>query len=205
MVRNIWAVRIEKLREASGETQLQVAEGVSAIFGKEIKRETINQWESGSRQIKAEAIKALAQHFNCSADYLLGLSDVPTSNKDLSFVCEYTGLSQDAIQFLSEAKSDNELKYFINFLLTAGASYIWKTSNNLFEAIASKFMDVYKDKLEIPEMTKIHSDGKIKRAEFYNLDDAFDFYIYRAKDSFRRIIDEFICSPQRTEGNSDAE
>lgn len=91
-------VLISQLREAKGETQQALADSLG------VKRETVNQWENGTRQIKAEAIKSLAQHFNTSADFLLGLTNASTDNKNLQFVCDYTGLSEDAILELLHAK-----------------------------------------------------------------------------------------------------
>lgn len=51
----------------------------------------------------------IAQYLNVSSDYLFGLSDVPTNDKDLKFVCEYTGLSEKAAKVLHATKSNLEL------------------------------------------------------------------------------------------------
>lgn len=45
----------------------------------------------------ADIVFMLANYFNVSADYLLGLSNIPTQDAELKAVCEYTGLSQEAI------------------------------------------------------------------------------------------------------------
>jgi len=91
---DILAERIGKLRAGVGESQQNLADKIG------VKRETVKFWESGDRQIKGADITKLAEHFNVSADYLLGLSDVPTNDKDFAFVCNYTGLSERAVGML---------------------------------------------------------------------------------------------------------
>lgn len=54
----------------------------------------------------ADIVYTLADYFGVSSDYLLGLSDVPTTDADLRAVCEYTGLSQAAIDSIREFKED---------------------------------------------------------------------------------------------------
>lgn len=58
---------------------------------------TITKHYNGDRNITVDYVIKYAKYFNVSADYLLGLSDVPTTDRDLRFVCEYTGLSETAV------------------------------------------------------------------------------------------------------------
>lgn len=93
---SILAERIGKLRVGANESQQDLADKIG------VKRETVKFWESGDRQIKGGDIAKLAKHFDVSADYLLGLSDVRTLDRDLKFVCEYTRLSEASIKELLE-------------------------------------------------------------------------------------------------------
>ena len=61
---NILGKRIEQIRKDRGETQQQLADAVG------VKRETVNQWESGTRQLKAEAVVSIAKHYCITSDYL---------------------------------------------------------------------------------------------------------------------------------------
>lgn len=87
----ITSERIGKLRVAASESQQDLANSLG------VKRETVKFWESGERQIKAADIASLATHFNVSADYLLGLSNVKANDPERKAVCEYTGLTEEAI------------------------------------------------------------------------------------------------------------
>lgn len=69
--------RIKKLREARGLTQEQLAEKASFASG------TISKWEIGAQPIGKQALIKLAQFFNVSVDYLLGLEVItPTPLKN---------------------------------------------------------------------------------------------------------------------------
>lgn len=66
----IYASRIAELRKELNLSQKNLGEllGVSGAC--------VNRWEKGLRTPGAEYIIVLCKTFNCSADYLLGLSDV---------------------------------------------------------------------------------------------------------------------------------
>ena len=62
-------MRIKDLREDSNLTQKTVAEYLH------VKQNTYSQYENGHRQIPLEALVKLAEYYNTSTDYLLGLTD----------------------------------------------------------------------------------------------------------------------------------
>ena len=62
-------MRIKDLREDHDLTQHQVADYLN------IKQNTYSQYETGSRQIPIDALKALAALYKTSTDYLLGITD----------------------------------------------------------------------------------------------------------------------------------
>lgn len=49
----------------------------------------------------------ISKFFNVSVDYILGLTNVATNDKDLKFVCDYTGLDEKTIDFFVKNKNDN--------------------------------------------------------------------------------------------------
>ena len=100
-VRKAINIRIEELRKAKDLTQEQFA--VALGMEKERGRSTVNNWEQGIVQVKSDDIALIASTFNVSADYLLGLSNNMTSDKDLDFVCKYTGLTVEAVEAIRES------------------------------------------------------------------------------------------------------
>lgn len=84
--------RIVELREAKGETQQELADAIG------ITRQSLSRYEIATRTINVDVLGALAQHFNVTTDYLLGLSDIKSTEQDMKIACEVTGLSEKAVK-----------------------------------------------------------------------------------------------------------
>lgn len=69
--REIFAIRVKKLRKARGEQQKELAEAIGAT------QATISDIENGRKTTSFDRLAAICQHYNVSADYLLGLIDEP--------------------------------------------------------------------------------------------------------------------------------
>ena len=63
----------------------------------QIQRVTIAKYETQKRIPSYEHLAVFAKFFNVSTDYLIGLTDVSSIELELKAVCDYTGLSEDAI------------------------------------------------------------------------------------------------------------
>lgn len=68
----------------------------------QISPQAVNQFKQGQSFPKIENLIKIAQFYNCSLDYLIGLSDVHTPEADRKAVCEYTGLSEAAVWRLNQ-------------------------------------------------------------------------------------------------------
>ena len=87
---------------------------------------TVSYFVGGKRIPNTEQIKKIAEFFHISADYLLGLSGEKTTNKDISFICDYIGLDEDAVKglhlYANEELFDEELekekKKLLNFFIS---------------------------------------------------------------------------------------
>ncbi len=73
-------------------------------IGKEIgvSKATLSKYTNDEAEAPIGNLVKLANYFNVSADYLLGISEAKTNDKDLQFVCDYTGLSAEAIENLKK-------------------------------------------------------------------------------------------------------
>ena len=69
-------------------------------------RQSVTGYLTGKTTPTSEKIVALSQYFNVSADYLLGLSDSPTTVLKERAVLDYTGLSHGALQSIVMAKDE---------------------------------------------------------------------------------------------------
>jgi transcriptional regulator with XRE-family HTH domain len=69
--REVFASRIKELRQAKGLSQ--------SAFGKNfgLTKQTVNDIEHLRATTTLEKLYEIAEHFDCSSDYLLGLTDDP--------------------------------------------------------------------------------------------------------------------------------
>lgn len=91
-----YGYRLAEARTRAGLMQKEVAKHLG------VKDNVISYFENGDRLPSVEQYKELSKLFNVSADYLLGISEAKTNDKDLQFVCDYTGLSADSIEKIRE-------------------------------------------------------------------------------------------------------
>lgn len=91
---DIFADRLRELRESYNLTRQKVADDLG------ITRSSLEFYEKGKRSPNIEMIAILSEYYQVSSDYLIGISDVSTLDKDYRFVCEYTGLSELTVKEL---------------------------------------------------------------------------------------------------------
>jgi transcriptional regulator with XRE-family HTH domain len=79
--------RIQELRTGCGWSQVEVAKRL------QVAKQTVSNWENENIQPSIDMLVRLAQLFNVSTDYLLGMDNIPRLNVD--------GLSPEVIAHLS--------------------------------------------------------------------------------------------------------
>ena len=72
--------RIKNLRELKGEYQKETAEAISKM-GVKLSEGQLGLYEIGARKLPPNIIKALATHFDTTADFILGNSERSTINE----------------------------------------------------------------------------------------------------------------------------
>ena len=85
---------ITKLREDSMQKRQETADALG------ISRASLEYYEKDKRKPDIEVLTKIADYYHVSADYLLGRTNVKTTDKDLQFVCEYTGLTEESVNNL---------------------------------------------------------------------------------------------------------
>lgn len=86
-----------RLRELVGDrTNQEVADGVG------VSRQTVGQFVLGNTKPDIDTLCKLADFFGVSTDYLLCRTDIGSTDLDLKEACEFTGLSEKAVEKLHE-------------------------------------------------------------------------------------------------------
>lgn len=91
--------RLKDARVDFNKHKKQTIKEVSDATG--IPQSTLSEIENDKREPGAGIIKKLAEHYGVSADFLLGLSDIRTSDVTAQAVIEYTGLSEKTVGALN--------------------------------------------------------------------------------------------------------
>lgn len=112
-----------------------------------VSRQAISQYCDGSTVPNADKLLKIADYFGVSLDYLVGRTDTPTTDMALRAVCDYTGLSEKAIQWLHTCSLDdidshkNELNFvslFITKYSTRLSEYALKYIHHLQSTVIEK-------------------------------------------------------------------
>ena len=129
-----------------------------------LSRPTVSLYESGERIPDAVTLRIIAEKCNVSADYLLGLREDPTTDRDVQFVSDYTGLPGDAIEKLHSFAHWRKDKY--------GARYLEN-----FGRFVMVFYDSFLDTLE--NLRDYSEDADKELLEYFskeeNTEEQFDF------------------------------
>ena len=96
----------DRIRELRNERKMSVSD-MAKTFGKS--ESAIRMWEAGKNKPDADTLIELARFIGCSTDYLLGLTDVQTSDIDTQAICDKLGISETAI---------DQLRYLQNWSVT---------------------------------------------------------------------------------------
>lgn len=100
-VKNVIAQRINYLLAKNNKKQKELA----AHLG--VTDNTVSYFAGGKRTPNIEQIIQIAGFFNVSTDYLLGYTEVETTDINLKAVCDYTGLIEDAVDSIKFFSSDS--------------------------------------------------------------------------------------------------
>lgn len=135
-------------------------------------RQSISYYCDGSSSPDWETIAKIAKAYSVSSDWLLGLSDVKTPHTDIKAVCEFTGLSEQAVTSL-KAYSKKSVSFISELLEKAEITHIDLLYENLnrslkelhtYEQICSGIDKSSTTVADLDMMKKLH-DAK-EKAEF---------------------------------------
>lgn len=178
---------------------------------------TITKHFNGDRAVTAEYLLKYAKYFGVSADYLLGLSDVPSIDTDIKGVCEFTGLDSNVVYLLHLMKKyDSDSLAFMNYWLS-DLDTICNMSDNASQAYENY---IQKSESTVDNLTKDYSELKSKHPtlsdenyddyfqvgfdikegikKIENMQNYFDYLIHTESIKFAKELNNFLFEDSRS-------
>lgn len=175
--------RIAALRKQANLTQKELAQRLT------ISRELVNFWENDLRMIKGDDIVRLADALDTTCDYLLrGVSTVNLS------VYKDTGLNDDAINFLREAKDS------ITYRSTVALLNVLLENRKQFIQLCFAMLD-YADTAPATVVINRNYGEASKATSTYRGDSADPLLKYVAQERFSEILDFLRNHNKEATGN----
>ena len=193
----IFPTQLRDLRREKGVSQ----DELSKILG--VSKSTLGLWETGDTLPDARSLHDLAVYYGVSADYLLGLTDVQTSDVNVKTICGYTGLSEKTCNWLvtlnDKHPKNEDIRQGINAILESDEI------ENACLALFHMLRILQNIPNELPQMSKTENRqlfefiGKERETiekvtnGMYGISFVYDIaYEYRAmsKEMFSDIVDE---------------
>lgn len=99
----MFAIRLKELRQSKGMTQSQLASKLG------MSSRTIASYEQGVNEPSIATIKKLSELFDVTSDYLIGLTNIKTTDLTVATISNYLGLTPNTI-FHLHVYQENQCK-----------------------------------------------------------------------------------------------
>lgn len=180
--------RLRELMKQTGKTQKEVGQAIEKT------RQAVGYYADGSSSPDWETLVALAQYFNVSTDWLLGISDAKSTDNDILSACQITGLSEEAIQNLTEIKrqypdyidSLNFLLQSTNFENALYAIYAYKDSIRYLNGLRN----IRKEQVGQLQQVEDYKPNTFLLEEIHKATEKMELSEYRLSTQFSYIVQE---------------
>lgn len=177
------SVLAERLREQLDKNKTTIT-ALSKELG--ITRQAVSQYADGTGQPNADKLSKIAGYFGVSADYLLGLSDIPTRNETIQGVHDLTGLSQESIIQLVQLKEDFGYAPLLSALIES--PHFVEVLHKIYGALWCKKSPAQREIESWPQFGKdLFAGGNGQKSSNT---------IQEALRAFSRYSDEFVIVPR---------
>ena len=140
----------------------------------------LSEWMSDNKTASIENLAKLSRYFSVTSDYLLGLSEAKTADKDVQIACKTTGLSADAIESLRFDHSQSKRRDIFAF-----EDFLIKESYVSFWAVQMR--NSVKNIVEVNSLqSKLGSDIVTDETNFHRWQAMRSF-----EKSFNKAVEEF--------------
>lgn len=191
-IKYVLGTRLKKLR--GDRTQKEIVSDFNAKkLGIGLTAQSLGRYENNERKPDSEMVAALAHYYNVSTDYLLGLTDVETTDIQIQGVCKFTGLTENALNKLIQIKAlsthrspfANDEKLFVGIL-----NYMLESQYITF--LIATLVDVFFNSAEII-INKEEIEATIEQGQKTNEEQVI-LSRYRASERLTRLLDSFDCN-----------
>ena len=149
----------------------------------------VSYWCKGTRKPNYTQIIQMSNIFNVSSDYLLGITETQTRDKDLQYICDYTGLNEETVKFLNETLNIADDEFLTLYTRLNISKHQYRFFLKVIErALMSKktihsFAQYYNDLFKC-----LMADDK---EELYFYNENRDAALYKIMKSFSHIIENY--------------
>lgn len=143
--------RLRKLIDDTGLARQDIADEIGCDVS------TITKHYNGTRNITTDFIVMYAKYFKVSTDYLLGMTDAKTTDKDRRYITDVTGLSEGAV---------DSLVFMKNYLYT----FVDTENSDSLQSVMNCFIDSGSFQNLVVAMTEYQKEVSEQRdylTEFY--------------------------------------
>lgn len=151
-----------------------------------VSRPTISNWLNGKCVPDQAAALRIAEHYNVSVNWLQGLSDNPTTDTSIEAICNYTGLSQEAVEALHNHNTNNDPTYIIFPEFEKG---ICAVMSQLFEQ--NIIQDIVDYTFSLMQASDIQINHEMDYTAFMDNDNSCDIHKLKLFETFERIVNIF--------------
>lgn len=109
------AKRLNKLAEDQKDKDYKMTLPVQAQQ-MQIPYPTFIKYYNGKAMCPIDNLVKISQYYKVSTDYLLGLSDEPTTDTNMAAVCKFTGLTEKSISVLTKVSEENKHSWWMDIL-----------------------------------------------------------------------------------------
>jgi|GEM_PF-900878 transcriptional regulator, XRE family len=185
----------------------------------------ISELENGKRDMSLTELKAYHKYFKVSFEYLLGETDISSTNEDIKISCKVTGLSEEAVKKL-QIIHENEDMYTPSRIDCVSSESIPSTGFFVFDApsaikiaselIEHRFFEILIGDIQIYSVMHSERNNTVNVSEeLYNniknnpISSTYNYYITpniiaetklnHASDCIKRIITEITKTKEASD------
>ena len=174
--------------------------------------QAVSLFRSGTAFPKTENLIKIAEYFNCSLDYLVGLSDEKTIDASNKAAQRYTGLSESAVtalyrysiegaqehipysEMISELLSDDGFYQIIRNLIRAKRSQALadeaRNRDPEYYEKAQQIHGAIQDAIALSDKSLVRGDETAGRRNTHEEDT--EVYLYRAAKGYTKMVESLV-------------